>query len=53
MKEYYFPVNGYVSVVAESYDDAVKQAREKVFKNDFEYEFGEETVFDEDEVEDA
>jgi hypothetical protein len=46
MKEYLFPVNGSVSVFAESYDEAVKQATEKVLKNDFEYEFGEETVFD-------
>ena len=51
MKEYLFPINGIVSVIAESYDEAVKQAREKVLKSDFEYEFGGETVFDLDEEE--
>lgn len=52
MKVYYFPVNGSVKVIAESYDKAINKASEKVLKGNFEYEFGEESVFDLEEDDD-
>lgn len=51
MKVYYFPVNGYVAITAESYDEAVTRAREKMSKGAFEYDFGEESVFELEEQE--